>query len=63
MSHFDLAFVFSPYLFEVSGRLHLADRLHEGITNEDADICTRVALWLMPESGKVCLTQVIGSGA
>jgi hypothetical protein len=35
------------YPFEVSGRLHFPDWLHEGVPHDDADVSSRVAFRLL----------------
>lgn len=51
------------HLFEVRGRLNLPDGLHESVSDNNTDVCPRVALRLLAQGDKVCLRQVVGGGA
>ena len=51
------------YLFEVSCHLNLADGLHEGIPDDDADVGPGVALRLLAQLHEVCFSQVGWGGA
>lgn len=51
------------YLLEVSGRLDLPDRLHEGVPDNNADVSPRVALSFLAQSDEVCLRQAVGRGS
>lgn len=49
--------------FEVSGRLDPPDRLHEAVSDNDADVSSGVALSLFAQHDKVLLLQAVGCGA
>lgn len=51
------------YLFEVSRGLDFANGLHEGVANDDADVGTRVAVGLLPQSDEISFVEAIGGGA
>lgn len=53
----------SRHLFEVRGRLNLPDGLHESVSDNNTDVCPRVALRVLAQGYKVCLGQVVGGGA
>ena len=44
------------------GRLHFPDRLHERVAHDDAYVCPRVALGLLPQLPEVCLRQTVLRG-
>lgn len=51
------------HLFEVSGRLNLPDGLHESVSDNNTDVCSRIAPRAFAQGDKVCLRQVVGGGA
>lgn len=44
-------------------RLDLSNRLHQGVPDDDADVCSRVAVRLLAQSDKVGLRETVGGGA
>lgn len=51
------------YLFEVSRHLNLADGLHEGVPDDDADVRPGVAVRLGAQGDKVSVRQAGGGRA
>ena len=54
-----LHYGYCSYLFEVCGRLHLPDWLHEGISHDDANVSAGVAVCLKGELPQVGVTQAV----
>lgn len=51
------------YPFEVSCWLHLSNRLHESISDNDTDICARVSIGFLAKSSKIRLSETVGGWA
>lgn len=48
------------YPLEVCRRLDLSNRLHESISDNDADICTRVSFCFLAKSHEIRLCEAVG---
>lgn len=51
------------YLFEVCCRLNLPNWLHQSVSDNNADICSRVPVCLLAQRDEVGLCEAVGGGA
>lgn len=53
-------FLKTTYSLEVCCRLDFSNRLHESISDNDADICTRVSFCFLAKSHEIRLCETVG---